>query len=61
MHGQISIVYQENSDDWVTATIPEFPGAISQSSTRDEARPMVLEALNELMLASREQADLFHV
>ena len=54
MHGTITITYQENADGWITASIPEYPGAISQGKTRLEAREMVLDALNELMIASRE-------
>jgi len=38
MHGTITIVYQENADGWITAFIPEYPGAISQGKTRLEAR-----------------------
>lgn len=38
------------------ATIPEVPGAISQGKTPEEARSMVLDALNELFVARRELA-----
>ena len=54
MHGKITITYQEIADGWITASIPEYPGAISQGKTRVEAREMVLDALNELMIAGRE-------
>jgi predicted RNase H-like HicB family nuclease len=57
MHGMITIVYQENPDGWITSSIPEYPGAISQGKTREEAREMVLDALNELMVAGRESGD----
>jgi len=54
MHGKITIVYQQNADGWITSSIPEYPGAVSQGKSREEAREMVLDALNELMLAGRE-------
>ena len=54
MHGHMTIVYQQNADGWITSSIPEYPGAISQGKTREEARDMVLDALNELMLAGKE-------
>ena len=54
MNGKITIVFEENPDGWITAHIPEIPGAISQGKTRDEAREMVLDALNELMISRRE-------
>ena len=38
------------------ATIPEVPGAISQGETPEEARRMVLDALNELFIARRDMA-----
>jgi predicted RNase H-like HicB family nuclease len=56
MHGKITIVYQQNADGWITSSIPEYPGAISQGKTHLEARDMVLDALNELMLAGRENS-----
>lgn len=46
---ELSIVYEDAGDGWVMATIPEVPGAISQGSTREEARANVIDALR-LML-----------
>ena len=40
---------------WV-AKIAEFPGAISEGETQEEAREMVLEALDELLEIHRERA-----
>ena len=40
---------------WV-AKVAEFPGAISEGETQDEAREMVLEALDELLELHRERA-----
>ncbi len=46
-----TIVFQDagGDDGWVMATIPEYPGAISQGATRDQARETVLQALRELV------------
>jgi len=51
VNGKITIVFEENSDGWITAHIPKIPGAVSQGKTRDEAGEMVLDALNELMIS----------
>lgn len=61
MHRKITIVYQENADGLITATLQEYPGAISQERTLEEARDMVLDSMNELMMASREAAALISV
>lgn len=56
MTGKITIVYENNEDGWITAFIPEIPGAISQGKTKEEAREMVLDALNELMACRLEES-----
>lgn len=43
----LTIVYQPPEDGWVVATIPKLPGVHSQGRTREEAREMVLSALND--------------
>lgn len=40
-----SILYEEDGDGWIVASIPEVPGVFSQGRTRDEARTNVLDAL----------------
>ena len=40
---------------WV-AKVAEFPGAISEGETQEEAREMVLEALDELLELHRDRA-----
>lgn len=47
---QLTIVYEQGDDDWVIASIPEVPGAMSQGRTRAEARANVIDAL-QLMLS----------
>ena len=44
----LTILYEEAEDGWIAARIEEFPGAISQGRTRDEARANVIEALRDL-------------
>jgi len=56
MPDAITIIYEKGCDGWWMASIPEVPGAFSQGRTKDEARENVLDALNELMTARREQA-----
>ncbi len=51
-----TILLEPIEDGWWMATIPEVPGAVSQGETPDEARQMVLDALNELFIARRELA-----
>lgn len=40
-----TIVYEEDEDGWIVASISEVPGVFSQGRTRDEARVNVLDAL----------------
>lgn len=53
---QLTIVYEQGDDGWVIASIPEVPGAMSQGSTRDEARANVIDAL-QLMLSPEAGRD----
>ena len=44
----LTIVYEQDPDsDWMMASIPELQGVRSQGHTREEAREMVLSALND--------------
>jgi hypothetical protein len=45
---RLTIQYEDGGDGWVTATIVEEPGAISQGRTREEAYANVLDALRDL-------------
>jgi predicted RNase H-like HicB family nuclease len=40
-----TILYEEDEDGWIVASIPEVPGVFSQGRTRDEVRANVLDAL----------------
>lgn len=41
----LTILYEEEDDDWIVVSIPEVPGVLSQGRTKAEAREMVLDAL----------------
>ena len=56
MDATFTLVLEPIEDGWWLATIPEVPGAISQGATQDEARAMVVDALHEILVASRERA-----
>ena len=44
----LTIVYEQDPDsDWIVVSIPEIPGVHSQGRTHEEARAMVLSALND--------------
>ncbi len=43
----LTIVYEPGEDGWIVVSIPEVPGVFSQGRTRNEAREMVLSALND--------------
>ncbi len=45
----LTIVYERDGGDLITASVPEVPGAHSQGRTREEARENVLDALRGLL------------
>ena len=46
---RLTIVYEDAGDGWVTARVPEVPGAISQGATRAEAKENVIDALRGIL------------
>ena len=54
MQTQFTIIYEVAEEGGYTAYIPEVPGAISEGETLDEAREMVMSALEELLEARRD-------
>lgn len=56
METKLTTLYVPAEEGGYTASIVEVPGAISEGDTIEEAREMVLDALNELTLARRELA-----
>lgn len=46
---ELTIVYEDAGDGWITASVAEVPGANSQGKTREEARANVIDALHEIL------------
>ncbi len=46
---RLSVVYEDAGDGWVMARIPQFPAVLTQGATVDEARALVLSALQEYL------------
>jgi len=53
---QLTILYEDAGDGWVTAQVAEVPGAISQGESRDEARSNVIDALRILLTPDEDLA-----
>ena len=56
MQSHFTIIFEAAEEGGFTAYIPEIPGAISEGETLDEAREMVMSALEEVLDARRELA-----
>lgn len=56
MKHEYTVVYQKIEDGWYMATVPELPGAVTQAPTVEEARQMIREAVELLLLSYRENA-----
>lgn len=56
MSDKITIIYEPAEEGGYTAIIPEVPGAVSEGETIEEARGMVLDAMNEILEYRREAA-----
>ena len=56
MHTNFTIIYEAAPEGGYTAYIPEVPGAISEGETIDEAREMVMSALEDVLDVRRELA-----
>jgi len=54
----LHVVFEPDEQGWVRATIEELPGVITCAPTRDEARALVRDALDEWLaaLTSEERA-----
>jgi predicted RNase H-like HicB family nuclease len=46
----LTIVYEPGEEGWITVSIPQAPGVLSQGRTRERARANVIDAL-ALMLS----------
>jgi predicted RNase H-like HicB family nuclease len=62
-HGEdvehLTILFEEAEDGWIAARIAEFPAAISQGRSHDEARANVIDALDDLLKPERGLQDPF--
>jgi predicted RNase H-like HicB family nuclease len=56
MRHDYHVVYTTIEDDWIMATVPELPGAVTQGRDLDEARANIKEAVELLLYAYRENA-----
>lgn len=52
----VTLVFELAEEGGYSAYVAEVPGANSQGKTIDEAREMVLEALDELLIYRRDKA-----
>jgi predicted RNase H-like HicB family nuclease len=46
---RLTIVFEPGDDGWIVASVPEVPGALSQGTTREEARSNVIDALHAIL------------
>jgi predicted RNase H-like HicB family nuclease len=53
---RVTVRYMDAGDGWVTAQVAEIPGAVSQGTTRDEARANVIDALAVVLTPDEEFA-----
>ncbi|MSO41878.1 MAG: type II toxin-antitoxin system HicB family antitoxin [Solirubrobacterales bacterium] len=54
---QLTISFEPNGAGGYLARVEEVPGAVSEGSSREEAREMVLDALRELVLSHLERPE----
>lgn len=57
MEREYSVVYRTIEDDWVLASVPELPGAVTQGRTIAEAREMIQDLVPLLLQTYREKAN----
>jgi predicted RNase H-like HicB family nuclease len=56
MRHDYHVVYTTIENDWIMATVPELPGAVTQGRDLDEARANIKEAIELLLQAYRDNA-----
>lgn len=54
---KFTAIFERGDDGWIVATCPEVPGAITQGRTVEEAREMLKDAIREMLVVMREDAD----
>jgi len=53
---EYTVLYRPIEDGWIMAMVPELPGAVTQGRDLSEARAMIKEAVELLLLSYRENA-----
>jgi antitoxin HicB len=53
---EFTVRYEDVEDGWVMATVPGVPGVVTQGATVEEARMMVLDALQLILEAHATDA-----
>lgn len=48
---ELHVVFEPDEEGWVRASIEELPGVITCAPTRDEARQLIRDALDEWLAA----------
>jgi predicted RNase H-like HicB family nuclease len=56
MKHEYRVCFRSIEDGWIMATVPELPGAVTQGRNMDEARSMIKEAVELLLLSYRDNA-----
>jgi predicted RNase H-like HicB family nuclease len=46
---RLNVVYEDAGGGWLTARVPQVPGAISQGRSRAEARANLIDALRGIL------------
>ncbi|MHB8694705.1 MAG: type II toxin-antitoxin system HicB family antitoxin [Solirubrobacteraceae bacterium] len=54
---ELTVRFEDGEDGWITASIVEVPGAISQGHTRAEARENVIDALRIVLTPDEQLAN----
>lgn len=54
---ELTARYEQNGDGWIVASIPEFPGVVSQGRNIEEARWMLRDALREVLSSYLETGE----
>lgn len=52
---QLTAVFEPVEDDWVQASLVEWPAVITCGRTREEAHEMLLDAFREMVLSYTDQ------
>lgn len=56
MKREYTVLYQPIEDGWIMATVPDLPGVVTQGRNLPEARRMIKDAVELLLLSYRANA-----